>query len=63
MDLVTGTSGVLVNVAIVVEFVKSGVENGTEIRGSETPTENCGGRGSMVIVIMVVIREDGEVFI
>lgn len=54
------TSSVLVTVVVVGvdESIKMGVENGTEIRGSETRIEIFSGRGEMVIGIIVVIRDD-----
>lgn len=54
----------IVVVVVVVESVKKEVESGTNICGSESPTEILGGSGGIEeIRIVVVICEDGGVFI
>lgn len=54
------TSGALKNVEVevVVESIKKGVDKGTIIWGRETPIVTFVGNGAMVIVIVVVIDEE-----
>lgn len=55
---------VIIVVVVVDESVKKGVERGMDICGSEIPTKILGGSGGIEeIRIVVVICEDGGVFI
>ena len=65
MNVVIGTSSALVILEVggTEESVKICVEKGIEISGRETPTKIFGGSGAMVIGIVLVIGEDGGVFI